>query len=260
MLLENVPWTARKNGGTELQQCLNLWDIAFGKGMDYAQKNEEQVRKERYEEGHAAGSKCSMEVPVTEVVVDRQKNCEEEGMWGFEVWRLYEEKTKSKKTNVRDLSSTAIAVQTDPPVLHSVAVDTPFPSLSDVATETDTPATAPFDWAEHAQRQRAHGPRAPPPTRDFSSLRSGRAHPSASLHRIVINPQAVPHGTQPYQSYVRLDSSLTMPKTQLLQCEHYSNSPVSSGQPFESQGTPQYHESPFPPINPRACDDVGFIS
>ncbi|KAK7014628.1 hypothetical protein R3P38DRAFT_3001048 [Favolaschia claudopus] len=193
ILLETVPWSARKKGGTELQQCLKrLWAIAFDKGMECAEEDAEQVRKEGYEEGDRAGTQRAVESweKLTVAIAAKQvKQLEGERMWGFEVgWKLCEK--KMKKNKVRDVSSTGTAVQTDMPVpaLVSVAVFAPSLPLSNIATQTDIPTvvtivSTPLDWAEDAQELPTRAPPPPTPVRDFSCLRSDRTHPFASLRR-----------------------------------------------------------------------------
>ncbi|KAK6996052.1 hypothetical protein R3P38DRAFT_3072623 [Favolaschia claudopus] len=190
ILLQTVPWDARKEGGKVLQSCLRtLWDQATQIGFRWGEEQVESARKEGFEEGRAAGVReivDQLNGVAVPAVADQRKELEQERMWGFEVgWRLCEEKMK---TEVRD-SSTEIAIRTAAPIpaLDSAAVTAPSPSMSDVATHTDNVAAAavaqaPFDWAEDAQGLSTHTPPSAP-ARDLSCLRTGRTQPFASLRR-----------------------------------------------------------------------------
>lgn len=52
LLLQTVPWEARKKGGTVLQDCIvDLWEKALSIGFDYGEKNVARAREEGFEEG-----------------------------------------------------------------------------------------------------------------------------------------------------------------------------------------------------------------
>ncbi|KAJ7779591.1 hypothetical protein B0H16DRAFT_1448046 [Mycena metata] len=76
VLLETVPWDARKKGGRVLQQCIrDLWDKAASMALNYTE--------EKYEKARAA--------------VNLEKELEKERVWGFDVgWKLRSEQLQSR--------------------------------------------------------------------------------------------------------------------------------------------------------------------
>ncbi|KAJ6467481.1 hypothetical protein DFH09DRAFT_1345608 [Mycena vulgaris] len=133
ILLQTVPWEARKKGGSLLQDCLrDLWEKAVSIGFNYGEENLARAREEAFSEGKEAGFKegveSGRETPeASEAAVLREKALEAERVWGYDVgWKLCSEQ----------LQLCALQASLAPPP-HSPR------SLSVTATQTDTIATRP---------------------------------------------------------------------------------------------------------------------
>ncbi|KAJ7822649.1 hypothetical protein B0H14DRAFT_2828260 [Mycena olivaceomarginata] len=214
ILLQTVPWDVRKKGG--LRDLRDLWEKAVRIGFQWGEEQVERARQEGHNEGRIAGVQDALEKwkdTEAAAAARREKDLEEERMWGFEVgWKLCEEKNKVRGPL---LARTAVQTDTPNPVVDPGVAPT-MPSIctvSDIATQTDVPS---FDWAEDVEDLLMHSLPEPSPSlpaRDISCLRSAHiwptknprstfiAHPpftSRSLHTSTI---FVPAG----QSPLRLD-------------------------------------------------------
>ncbi|KAJ7334644.1 hypothetical protein DFH08DRAFT_965392 [Mycena albidolilacea] len=149
ILLQTVPWDARKKGGDVLQDCLReLWDKAVSIGFGYGEKVAARAKEEGFEEGKMAGIRDALEKwkGVTATHAERrEKDLEEEHMWGFNVgWRLCEEENKVRS---------AVSVETAVPANIVLDLEDTLPTTTcSVETQTDAPdaAAPPLDWAEDA--------------------------------------------------------------------------------------------------------------
>ncbi|KAJ7796776.1 hypothetical protein B0H14DRAFT_3549738 [Mycena olivaceomarginata] len=149
ILLQTVPWDARKKGGDMLQDCLReLWDKAVSIGFGYGEKVAARAKEEGFEEGKMAGIRDALEKwkGVTATHAERrEKDLEEERMWGFNVgWRLCEEENKVRS---------AVSVETAVPANIVLDLKDTLPTTTcSVETQTDAPVVAapPLDWAEDA--------------------------------------------------------------------------------------------------------------
>jgi hypothetical protein len=184
ILLQTVPWDARKKGGDVLQECLReLCDKAVKIGFEFGEERAACTKKEGFEEGRMAGIRDTLEKwkGVNAAAAERrEKDLEEERMWGFEVgWRLCKEENKVHS---------AMSVETAEPADIVLDPDDIFPTpmTHSVETQTNVPVAAvpPLDWAEDA----GDLPVQPFPTlqllaaRDLS-LRSGISQPFSSLQQ-----------------------------------------------------------------------------
>lgn len=179
ILLQTVPWDARKKGGSILQDCLHdLWEKAVNIGFNYGEENIARVREEGFCEGKIAGfaegiksERSKMALEATEVVASHEKALEAERVWGYDVgWKLCSElQASTQKASMASSTS-------------------PSRSLCVVATQTDPVAVPLLDWAEDAEAL----PIVPPPVhpssppsfqRDLSALSTGAQKPFASLQR-----------------------------------------------------------------------------
>ncbi|KAJ7719538.1 hypothetical protein B0H14DRAFT_3521256 [Mycena olivaceomarginata] len=169
ILLQTVPWDARKKGGDVLQDCLReLWDKAVSIGFGYGENIAAPAKEEGFEEGKMAGIRDALEKwkGVTAAHAERrEKDLEEERMWGFNVgWRLCEEENKVRS---------AVSVETAVPVNIVLDLEDTLPTTTcSVETQTDEPVAAapPLDWAEDAgDLPVPMFPKSPPPAvaRDF---------------------------------------------------------------------------------------------
>ncbi|KAJ7810194.1 hypothetical protein B0H13DRAFT_1927468 [Mycena leptocephala] len=193
ILLQTVPWDVRKKGGTELQESLrDLWEKAVCIGFQWGEEQVERARQEGHKEGHIAGVQDALEKwkdMEAAAAERREKDLEDEHMWGFEVgWKLCEEKNKVRGPL---LARTAVQTDTPNPVVDPGVAPT-MPSICTVphiATQTDIPVAATptpesFDWAEDVEDLLMHS--LPElslslPARDISCLRSDVSQPFASL-------------------------------------------------------------------------------
>jgi hypothetical protein len=186
ILLQTVPWEARKKGGSILQDCLrDLGEKAVNIGFNYGEKNLACAREEGFIEGKEAGVKEGLEsrsetAEASEVAMLHEKALEAERVWGYDIgWKLCSEQ-----------------LQLRAPQASLVPPSHPFPrSLSAAATQTDTvdvtpvaatPAPAPLDWAEDAATLPicpSHSATPLSTPRDFSVLCTGSPQPFASLQR-----------------------------------------------------------------------------
>ncbi|KAF7358419.1 hypothetical protein MVEN_00892200 [Mycena venus] len=193
ILLQTVPWEARKKGGSLLQDCIrDLWEKAVQIGFNYGEENLARVREEGFHEGKIAGftegvaSERSQKAPESTEAAERHKKAlEVERVWGYDVgWKLCSElQASGQKASLT--SST-----------------TPSRSSCVAATQTDPVAIPLLNWAEDA----AVLPIVPPPvhhlsqpsfpcnflalsmgiTKPFTSLQHGRCRSS----RLYITPQS----------------------------------------------------------------------
>ncbi|KAJ7851129.1 hypothetical protein B0H14DRAFT_2581572 [Mycena olivaceomarginata] len=156
--------------------CLReLWDKAVKIGFEFGEERAARTKKEGFEEGRMARIRDALEKwkGVNAAAAERrEKDLEEERMWGFEVgWRLCEEENKVRS---------AVSVETAEPADIVLDPDDilPTPMTRSVETQTDAPVAAvpPLDWAEDAGDLPVHPFPTPQPlaARDFS-LRSGGA-------------------------------------------------------------------------------------
>ncbi|KAJ7452694.1 hypothetical protein B0H11DRAFT_2072633 [Mycena galericulata] len=185
ILLQTVPWEARKKGGTLLQECLkDLWEKAVRIGFNYGEENLAAAREEGFREGKEEGFKEGVESGRAETATSvaweaskagaiHKKELEAERVWGYDVgWRLCSEvlQVRAKKASV-------------------ISPSTPCPrSLSVAATQTDPVAATPerLNWAEDAEVlpiSTPHPPLPPSSARDFSALCTGISQSFASLQR-----------------------------------------------------------------------------
>ncbi|KAJ7748456.1 hypothetical protein B0H14DRAFT_3604113 [Mycena olivaceomarginata] len=165
ILLQTVPWDARKKGGDVLQDCLReLWDKAVSIGFGYGEKIAARAKEEGFEEGKMAGIRDALEKwkGVTAAHAERrEKDLEEERI--------------------------AVSVETAVPANIVLDLEDTLPTTTcSVETQTDEPVAAapPLDWAEDAgDLPVPMFPKSPPPAvaRDFSGLRSGVSQPFSSL-------------------------------------------------------------------------------
>jgi hypothetical protein len=184
ILLQTVPWEARKTGGSLLQDFLrDLWAKAVNIGFNYGEENLERARAEGFSEGKEAGFKEGVEsglVNAEASTVLHERALEAERVWGYDVgWKLYSEQLR--------VSQASLPLPSHP---------TPR-SLSVAATQTDTVVVmpvvaaatavlAPLDWAEDAANLpivSSHSAIPPSAPRNFSVLRTGSPQPFASLQR-----------------------------------------------------------------------------
>ncbi|KAJ7196779.1 hypothetical protein GGX14DRAFT_574594 [Mycena pura] len=158
ILLETVPWDARKKGGRALQECLrSLWE----KASSIAKEDLERVRQEGFENGKIRGREEEFALGVVsrkKTADAAEKQLEQERVWGYDVgWKLCSEQLQSRASQASRVP----------------------PSVSAVVT----PTPAPLDWAEDAASLPLHAATLPPP-RDFSALHTGALQPFGSLqHR-----------------------------------------------------------------------------
>ncbi|KAJ7017177.1 hypothetical protein C8F04DRAFT_1086607 [Mycena alexandri] len=185
LLLQTVPWDARKKGGRILQDCLqNLWEKASGIG----EENLARAREEGFSEGKKAGFRegvaSASQQAVTAFFETRlEKTLEAERVWGYDVgWKLCSEQLQSRASQASPIAPPRASPR----------------SLSVAATQTDnlgiTPtAPALLDWAEDAASLPIcppHSATSPSPPRDFSALHTGSLQPFASLqHRRRRSPR-----------------------------------------------------------------------
>ncbi|KAJ7658543.1 hypothetical protein B0H17DRAFT_346475 [Mycena rosella] len=197
LLLQIVPWEARQEGGSLLQDCLrDLWEKAVSIGFNYGEKNLAHTREEGFSEGKEAGFKEGVESgrqtpEASEAAVHHEKALEAERVWGYDVgWKLCFEQLQScaSQTSVvppphpspRSLSVAATQTDTVSVVHFIAAAPTPMPA------PVPAPLPAPLDWAEDAATLPIfplHS--APPPStpRNFSALHTSSPQPFASLQR-----------------------------------------------------------------------------
>ncbi|KAJ6583103.1 hypothetical protein DFH09DRAFT_1437925 [Mycena vulgaris] len=197
ILLQTVPWEARKKGGSLLQDCLrDLWEKAVSIGFNYGEENLARAREEAFSEGKEAGFKegveSGRETPeASEAAVLREKALEAERVWGYDVgWKLCSEQLQlcalqaslaPPPHSPRSLSVTA--TQTDTIAITPV-VDAAAAAAALVPAHSSTPE--PLDWAEDAAclptlPLQAESPPSTP--RDFSALITGSPQPFGSLQR-----------------------------------------------------------------------------
>ncbi|KAJ7484527.1 hypothetical protein FB451DRAFT_86824 [Mycena latifolia] len=190
LLLQIVPWEARKSGGSVLQDCLrDLWERAVSIGFNYGEENLARAREDGFSAGKQAGFEEGVESAVDipwgsdDAVLD-EKALEAERVWGFDVgWKLCSELQQSRASQASlvlpspssPCSSSGASTQTD--AAAAVAISAPVDA---------SPTPAPLDWGEDAAALPTSPLRSesPPSTpRDFSALITGSPQPFASLQR-----------------------------------------------------------------------------
>ncbi|KAJ7607093.1 hypothetical protein DFH06DRAFT_1250180 [Mycena polygramma] len=220
ILLQTVPWEARKEGGNVLQDCLrDLWAKAVSIGFNHGEENLARAREEGFIEGKEAGLKDGMESgresqEAVEAVVLPASTSEKRTVLSKEDSELIAELCSAVRAAkalewldggngleeaISKLWETAAGVgfQCGRSKASVILSSPPRRSVAVAATQTDevaasaaAPAPAPavprLDWAEDAAALPvvpSHSASPPVTPRDFSALCTGSPQPFASLQR-----------------------------------------------------------------------------
>ncbi|KAJ6470561.1 hypothetical protein C8R47DRAFT_1200387 [Mycena vitilis] len=216
ILLQTVPWTARKEGGNLLQDCLrDLWEKAVSIGFNYGEENLARAREEGFAEGREAGLKEGIErerrksqeaeaVALPAIASEKRAVLSKEdeliaglcsAVRGAKALEWLDD-GKGLEEAISTLWETAADVGFQRGRSEASPIPSCLPPRRSVvaATQTDevaaaaptAPALPRLDWAEDAAALPVVPPHSasPPATpRDFSALCTGSPQPFASLQR-----------------------------------------------------------------------------
>ncbi|KAJ6514858.1 hypothetical protein C8R47DRAFT_493855 [Mycena vitilis] len=214
ILLQTVPWTARKEGGNLLQDCLRaLWEKAVSIGFNYGEENLARAREEGFAEGREAGLKEGIErerrksqeaeaVALPAIASEKRAVLSKEdneliaglcsAVRGAKALEWLDN-GKGLEEAISTLWETAadVGFQRGKSEASLILSSAPCRSVVVAATQTDEAVTAApvlpcLGWAEDAATMPVvPSHTAPPPStpRDFSALCTGLPQPFASLQR-----------------------------------------------------------------------------